>query len=157
MFGEREKPLKIRVSSHERRNELKPVWDFISISLSFRFWSAFYLCSHELRRNESQTGMDFISVMKSQTGMRFSLEQNLPESKWISADSLVTAFNAHVRLKLIAGAISLRSFWQKWNFVSVDKRSCKRYPDWNARACPCERTLDFAFYLWVWRCERRIS
>ena len=50
MFGEREKPLKIRVSSHERRNE-------------------------------SQTGMDFISVMKSQTGMRFSLEQNLPESK----------------------------------------------------------------------------
>ena len=112
MFGEREKPLKIRVSSHERRNELKPVWDFISISLSFRFWSAFYLCSHELRRNESQTGMDFISVMKSQTGMRFSLEQNLPESKWISADSLVTAFNAHVRLKLIAGVISLRSFWQ---------------------------------------------
>ena len=69
--------------------------------------SALYLCSHELRRNETQNGIDFISViltdMKFQTGMRFSCEQNLHETKWISADSLDIAFNAHVRLKLIAG------------------------------------------------------
>ena len=47
--------------------------------------------------------MDFISViltkMKSQTGMRFSCEHNLPEMKLISAGSLDVTFNAHVRLK----------------------------------------------------------
>ena len=61
--------------------------------------SDLYLCSHELGRNETQNGMDFISVilteMKSQTGMRFSCEHNLPKTKWISVDSLGVAFNAH--------------------------------------------------------------
>ena len=51
--------------------------------------------------------MDFISVIlieiKFQTDMRFSCEHNLPETKWISADSFDVAFNAHVRLKLNAG------------------------------------------------------
>ena len=50
--------------------------------------------------------MDFRSAilieMKFQTGMRFSCEQNLPKAKCVSADSLDIAFNAHVRLKLIA-------------------------------------------------------
>ena len=83
------------------------------------FWvqSALYLCSHELRRNETQNGMDFISVilteMKFQTGMRFSCEHNLPETKWISADLLDVAFNAHVRLILNAGM----------DFISVTDRN----------------------------------
>ena len=51
--------------------------------------------------------MDFISVIltetKFQTGMRSSCEHNLPETKWISADSLDVAFNAHVQMKLNAG------------------------------------------------------
>ena len=95
------------------------------------FWvqSALYLCSHELRWNETQNGMDFISVklteMKFQTGIRFSCEHNLPETKWISADSLDVAFYAHVRLKLNAGIwISYRSLRQKWNFISSDTISC---------------------------------
>ena len=70
----------------------------------FGVQSALYMCSHELRWNETQNDMDFISVilteMKFQTGMRFSCEHNLPEKKWISADSLDIAFDAHVRLKL---------------------------------------------------------
>ena len=48
----------------------------------FGVQSAPYLCSHELRQNEIQNGMDFISVIlnkvKFRTGMRFSCEQNLP-------------------------------------------------------------------------------
>ena len=68
--------------------------------------SALYSCSHELRQNETQTVMDFISViytkMKFQTGMRFPCELNLPEAKWISVNSLDIAFNEYVRLKLIA-------------------------------------------------------
>ena len=55
------------------------------LKISVSVQSTFYLCSHELRRNETQNGMDFISVilteMKFQTGMRFSCEHNLPETK----------------------------------------------------------------------------
>ena len=40
---------------------------------------ALYLCSHELRRNESQNGMDFIRIilteMQFQTGMRFHVNR----------------------------------------------------------------------------------
>ena len=65
------------------------------------------MCSPELRRNETQNGMDFISVilteLKFPTGMRFSCEQNLPETKLISADSLDIAFNVRVCLRLVTG------------------------------------------------------
>ena len=90
----------------------------------FGVQSAFCLCSHELRQNETQNGMDFISViltqMKFQTGMRFSCEHNLPEKKWISANSLDIAFNAHVRLKLNAGM----------DFISVTLTEMKFYFRW---------------------------
>ena len=32
--------------------------------------------------------------------------------------------------------ISYRSLWQKWNFISGDKISCKHYLKWNAYTCP---------------------
>ena len=77
------------------------------LKISFGVQSALYLCSDELRRNEIQDGMDFISVilteMKFQTGMRFSCEQNLPKLKWVSVDSSDIAFNAHVCLMRIVG------------------------------------------------------
>ena len=79
--------------------------------------------------------------------MRFSCGQKLLEARWISADSLDIAFNAHVRLKLIAGIISLQSFWQKWNFILVDKIFCKHYPKWNAYVCPSK-------YWVVLKCSR---
>ena len=69
--------------------------------------SSLYFCSYELRRNETQNGIDVISViltkMKFQTGIRFSSEHNLPETKWVSADSLDVVFNVHLHLKLNAG------------------------------------------------------
>ena len=50
-----------------------------------RVQSTLYLCLHELWQNETQNGMDLILVnlteMKFQTGMRFSCEHNLPETK----------------------------------------------------------------------------
>ena len=101
----------------------------------FSVLSSLYLCSHELRWNETQNGMDFISVilteMKFQTGMRFSCEQNLPEMKWISTESLDGAFNAHVRLKLIAGMNFILVILTEMNFILSDKISCKHYPKWN--------------------------
>ena len=44
-------------------NELQPVWDFISVENLTSVFSALYWCSHELRQNETQNGMDFISVI----------------------------------------------------------------------------------------------
>ena len=58
---------------------------YFGLKSQFGVQSALYLCSHELRRNETQNGMDFISVilteMKFQTGMEFSCEHNLSEMK----------------------------------------------------------------------------
>ena len=34
--------------------------------------------------------------------------------------------------------ILYRSFWQKWNFISGDKISCKHYSKWNAYTCSSE-------------------
>ena len=86
----------------------------------FDVQSALYLCSHELRWNETQNGMDFVSVIL--TGKRFSREQNLPEIKWISEDTLDVAFNAQLRLKLIAGLIGL--FWNAAEMKLHVNRTC---------------------------------
>ena len=43
--------------------------------------------------------------------------------------------------------ILYRSFWQKWNFISGDKISCKQYPKWNAYTCSSE-------YRVVLKCSR---
>ena len=64
--------------------------------------------------------MNFMSIILTQTGMRFSCEHNLPEMKWISADSLDVAFNAHVRLKVIAGM----------DFISVNLKEMKFHFGW---------------------------
>ena len=82
-------------------------WTQIGMRFDFDWKSHFgvklalYLCSHKLRRDETQSNMDFISVilteMKFQTSMRFPCEHNLPATKWISADSLDVAFKAHMR------------------------------------------------------------
>ena len=73
----------------------------------FGVQSASYFCLHELKQNETQKGMNFIPVilteMKFQTDIRFSCEHSLPETNWISADSLDVEFNAHVLLKLNTG------------------------------------------------------
>ena len=86
----------------------------------FGVQSTVYLCSHEMRQNETQNSMDFTSVnlteMKFQTGMRFSTEHTLPETKWISADSLDVAINAHVRLKLNGEMDFISVTWTEMKF-----------------------------------------
>ena len=90
----------------------------------FGVQSALYLRSHELRRNESQNGMDFklviLTEMKFQTGMRFSCEHDYPKTKWISGDLLDVAFNAHVRLKLNRG---MDFIWAISHFISYFDRN----------------------------------
>ena len=80
------------------------------------------MCSLELSRNETQNGMDFISVilteMKFKTGMKFSCEHNFPKTKWISADSLLfnVAFNTHVPLKLNTGTDFILAILREMKF-----------------------------------------
>ena len=110
----------------------------------FGVHSALYLCSHELRRNETQNGIDFISVilteMKFQTGMRFSREHNLPATKWISAGSLGVVFN--VCLKLNAATLSRKKksgkifvgekishFWKISHFSPTNFSNSSLFPD----------------------------
>ena len=115
----------------------------------FGVQSALYLCSHELRRNETQNGMDFISVilteMKFQTGMRFLCEHNLTETKW-TAESL---WMLHLMRMCVWNSmlvwISYGSLWKKWDFISGDKISCKRYPEWNAYTCPSKFRVVLKF------------
>ena len=57
-------------------------------------------------------------------------------TKWIifilvSGQFLITVYMIQPEMKLIARVISMRSFWQRWNFISGDKISCKHYPEWN--------------------------
>ena len=44
---------------------------------------------------------------------------------------LINAYIIQPKVRLIVGVTSLRSFWQKWNFISGDKISCKHYSKWN--------------------------
>ena len=114
----------LRLRSHERRNEFKPLWDFIWLKISLRFSvsSLFVFTWIEAKWNSKRYGFHIVNLteMKFQTGMRFSCEHNLPETKWISADSLDIAFNAHVRLKLIAYI----------NFISVILTEIKFHFEW---------------------------
>ena len=56
--------------------------------------------------------------------------------------SLVAVYMIYPELKLVAGVISLRSFWQKRNFISGDKI----HPKWNhikGNICACVSKNDW--------------
>ena len=59
---------------------------------------------------------------------------------------LVPVYMLKPEMKLVVSVISLRSFWQKWNFISDDKTSCKHYPKWNhmkENICTCVNKNDW--------------
>ena len=71
----------------------------------------------------------------------------------VTGEFLITGqFLIQDKMKVIAFVIPLRSFWQKWNFISSDKLLCKHYPNWNltkGSICTCvylikTRILTFA-------------
>ena len=72
-------------------------------------------------------------------------------SKWsifvlVSDQFLVTVYKIQPEMKLIAGVISLQSFWQKWNSISGDKISSKQHPKWNhmkGNICTCVNKNDW--------------
>ena len=63
--------------------------------------------------------------------MRLSCEQNLPEAKWISLNSLDVAFNEHVRMKLI-GVILTE---MKFAYACPSKYQVVLKYNWNETSC----------------------
>ena len=64
----------------------------------------------------------------------------------MSGQFLITVHIIQPEMKFIAGVISLRLFWQKWNFISGDKISCKHHPKWNhmkGNICTCVNKNDW--------------
>ena len=61
------------------------------------------MCSHELRRNETQNGIDFIRsfwpTWDFKLAWDFRVKNILPETKWIRGDSLDIAFDAHAHCR----------------------------------------------------------
>ena len=98
--------------------KLKPVWNFILVENLTSVFSQLFTCVH---MNWGEMKLKPVWISYRSFWLKQNLWINLPEVKWISADWLDIAFNMHVCLKLIVGLISLRSFWQKWNFISGDK------------------------------------
>ena len=111
------------------RDEMVSLWCSVSSLLVFTWievkWNS--------KRYEFHIG--HFEQNEFQISMRFSCEHNLPETKWISADSLVVAFSAHAHWNSMLVRISYRSFWQKWNFISGDRISCKHHPKCTAYTC----------------------
>ena len=72
----------------------------------------------------------------------------------VTGEFLITGqFLIQDKMKVIAVVIPLRSFWQKWNFISSDKLLFKHYPNWNhtkGSICTCvylikTRMIDFCW------------
>ena len=110
----------LRVRSHERRNDLKPAWDFISVENLTLVFNQFFTCVH-MNWDGIKLKPVWISYWSFWPKWNFKPAWDLPEAKWIRAGSLDIVFNAHVHLKLMAGVIPLLSFWQKWSFILGDK------------------------------------
>ena len=66
---------------------------------------------------------------------------------------ILTVYMIQPEIKLIAGFISLRSFWQKWNFISGGKISCKHYPKWinvKGNICACVYSIKTKMIGFYW-------
>ena len=81
----------LRVRSHERRNELKPVWDFISVENLTSVFSQLFTCVH-MNWGEMKLKTVWISYWSFWPKLNFKPAWDfhvniLHETKWISADS----------------------------------------------------------------------
>ena len=69
------------------------------------------------------TSYDILNVKNLESDYKIHFGRN----EFFSIQCLVNI--KHSKMKLIAGVISLRSFWQKWNFILGDNTLCKDYTE----------------------------
>ena len=122
--------------SQERRNELKPVRDFISVDSFFSVFRQLFTCVHmnwgEMKLKPVWIPYpSFRPKWKFQIGMRFSCEHNLPEAKWISVNLFDIVFNEYVHLKPIAVILTE----MKFAYVCPSKYQVLLKCSWNETSC----------------------
>ena len=108
-------------------------WNTLAIFVSYKWFSLFFKIYRPLR--------------KCLREISFREKWNIFIS--VSGQSLVTVYMIQPEVKLIVDVISLRSFWQKWNFMSGNKISCKNYPKWNhmkGTICTCVNKNDWLLF-----------
>ena len=91
--------LKSRVCSHERRNEVKPAWDFISVENLTSVFSQLFTC---VRMNWGEMNLKTVWMFQTQT-------------RWMLHLICMGVWNS------MRVYISYRSFWQKWISFQVIK------------------------------------
>ena len=99
---------------------------------------------HKLELSKNWPGDEIFKLRGCLHEISFRAKWNIFIS--VSGQFLVTDYMMQPEMKLIAGVISLRSFWQKWNFISGHKISCKHYPKWNhmkGNICTCVNKNDW--------------
>ena len=109
-----------RVHSYERQNELKPVWDFISVeNLTFVFSQLFTCVYMNMSCGEMKLKPVWISYRSFYRHGIF-IWAVFTRAKWISTISLDIALDAHVRLKFITGMdfISVISTEKKYVYIT---------------------------------------
>ena len=105
------------------------VWDFIT-KISLWFQLALYLCSHELRGNETHNGMVWYGMVWI-SYWSFWLKWNLKPAWHFRVNKIYLKWNEYVQTHWLLCLmcmciwnsslwvwISYWSFWQKWNFIS---------------------------------------
>ena len=117
----------------------------------FSVQSTLYLCSHELKQNKTQNGMDlyrsFWPKWNFKPAWGFHVNIIYPKrNEWVQARWMLRLMHM-CAWNLMRVWTSYRSFWHKSNFISGDKISCKHYPKWNAYRCPSK-------YRVVLKCSR---
>ena len=128
----------------------------------FSVQSALYLCSHELRRNETQNGMDLVSVILyhsitfkwevkwTHTGLRFQTS--------VKASPVYMKFHFGCISKrpiilmdmfrhFILGSVYMIFYHPKWNFISVKVTHMKSIPALSfKRTCALKSHAGLTFH-----------
>ena len=138
----------LRVRSHKRRNELRLVWDFISVENLISVFSQLFTCVHmnwsKMKLKTVWTSYrsfwpkwNFKPAWDFHVNIIYPKRNESAQTRWMLRLMRMCVWNS------VLVWISYRSFWQKWNLISGDKISCKHHPKWSAYTCPskCRVTL----------------
>ena len=126
----------LRVLSHERRSELKPVWDFIKVENLTSVFSQLSSCIH---MNWSEMKLKTVWILywsfwpkwnfkpawDFHVNIIYPKRNKQAQTRWMLRLMRMCVWNS------MPEWISYRSFWQKWNLISGNKILCKHYPKWN--------------------------
>ena len=127
----------LRVRSYKRRNELKPVSNFILVENLTRCSVSSLLVFFTCYLNWEKTKLKPVWISYQSFWLKWSFK-----SAWdFHVNKIYQKRNYEVQTRWILPLMgmcvwNLWSFWQKWNFIYGDKIACKHYPKWNACACP---------------------